>query len=133
MRLKLLVALFVLVTASTLPGYASAETYTDDEIADAIYKAEGGEKASHPYGIMSVPYKDEAEARRICLNTIRDNRKRYADYGHKEYPTFLEFLASRYAPTKGKGISKATKKLNENWIHNVRFFLQKKQRKKGRK
>ena len=137
MRVMLLVALLLItplilltLTSLTSPGYASAVTYTDDQIADAIYKAEGGEKASHPYGIMSVPYKNEADARRICLNTIRDNRKRYAEYGHREYPTFLEFLASIYAPTRGKGISRSAKKLNENWLRNVRFFLEKEQEEK---
>lgn len=102
-----------------------AEHYTDDEFADAIFEAEGGEKAKYLYGIMSVRYKGEADARRICLNTIRDNRKRYAEYGHKEYPTFLEFLASRYAPTRGKGMTKYAKKLNKNWLRNVRYFLKK--------
>ncbi|MCP4364093.1 MAG: hypothetical protein GY800_02180 [Planctomycetes bacterium] len=141
MRVMLLVALLLimpLISLTTLmsltsPGYASAVAYTDDQIADAIYKAEGGKKASHPYGIMSVPYKNEADARRICLNTIRDNRKRYADYGHREYPTFLEFLASIYAPTRGKGITRSAKKLNGNWLRNVRFFLKEEQEEKKRK
>ncbi len=140
MRVMLLVALLILMpltlltslTSLTSPGYASAVTYTDGQIADAIYKAEGGKKASHPYGIMSVPYKNEADARRICLNTIRDNRKRYAEYGHREFPTFLEFLASIYAPTRGKGITRSAKKLNGNWLRNVRFFLEKEQEEKKR-
>lgn len=50
---------------------ASAEdTYTNEQIANAIYQAEGGK--GYDYGIKSVSYKDEAEARQICLNTIRN-------------------------------------------------------------
>lgn len=119
----------MLVFTVTAAAPILAEVYADDEIADAIFKAEGGEKAEFLYGIRSVSYKDEADARRICLNTIRDNRKRYTEYGHKEYPTFLEFLASRYAPTSGKDVSKYAKKVNKNWIHNVRFFLEKDRKK----
>ncbi len=127
-QMKILIVISMLVFTVTAAAPVLAEAYADDEIADAIFKAEGGEKAEFLYGIRSVSYKDEADARRICLNTIRDNRKRYTEYGHKEYPTFLEFLASRYAPTRGKGVGEYAKKVNKNWIHNVRFFL-----KKGRK
>ncbi|MBM4137500.1 MAG: hypothetical protein FJ241_11825 [Nitrospira sp.] len=95
--------------------------YTDDQIADAIFLAEGGYKAKYLYGIVSVKYKDEAEARKICLNTIRNNRKRYDDYGHKQYPTYLEFLQSRYCPI---GASNDPKNLNKNWLKNVRYFLE---------
>ena len=123
--MKILIIISMLMFTVTAASPVLAEVYMDDEIADAIFKAEGGEKAEFLYGIRSVSYKDEADARRICLNTIRDNRKRYTEYGHKEYPTFLEFLASRYAPTRGKGVSEYEKKVNKNWIHNVRFFLKK--------
>ena len=49
----------------------------DENLADAIFKAEGGYKATYLYGIVSVPYKDEAEARQICINTINNNKKRF--------------------------------------------------------
>jgi len=99
-----------------------AEDWSDIEIADAIYLAEGGAKAKVPYGILSVKVKDEAEARQVCLNTIRNNRKRYADYGHKQYATYLEFLASRYCPI---GAGNDPKGLNQNWLKNVKYFLEK--------
>jgi len=102
--------------------YATCFAYTDAQIADAIYLAEGGAKAKVPYGILSVKVKDEAEARQVCLNTIRNNHKRYADYGHKQYATYLEFLASRYCPI---GAGNDPKGLNQNWLKNVKYFLEK--------
>ena len=104
------------------PGYALE--WTDAEIVDSIYAIEGGAKADFLYGIRSVQYQDAAEARRICLRTIRNNRKRYADYGYKQYPDFLAFLQSRYCPTKGK-LSKAEKKLNGHWLPNLHKQLAK--------
>ena len=98
--------------------------WTDAEIADAIYQIEGGAKAAYLYCIRSVLYKDAADARSICLRTIRNNRGRYADYGHKQYPDFLAFLQSRYCPTKGK-LSQAEKRLNSNWLPNLRRQLTK--------
>lgn len=100
----------------------SAYAYTDNQIADAIFQAEGGPKAKIPYGILSVKVKDEAEARKVCLNTVRNNRKRYTDYGYKQYDTYLEFLASRYAPV---GAGNDPHNLNQNWIKNVKYFLEK--------
>jgi len=92
---------------------------TDDQIADAIYLAEGGELASKPYGILSVFCEGEEDCRVVYLNTIRNNRVRYADYGYKEYDTYLEFLASRYAPI---GAENDKTGLNFNWLTNVQYF-----------
>ena len=99
-----------------------AYAWTDEAIANAIYKAEGGKRACVPYGILSVKVKDEAEARRVCINTIRNNKRRYADYGHRQYKTYLSFLASRYAPL---GVSNDPSNLNVNWLKNVMYFLRK--------
>ena len=96
--------------------------YTDTEILWAIFWAEGGYKAEYYFGIRSIPYKDFNEAKQICLNTISNNRKRYADYGYKLYPTYLEFLASRYCPI---GADNDPKGLNKNWLKNVLYYLQK--------
>jgi len=94
-------------------------SFTIYEIADAIYWAENSKK--YPYGIKSVSCDTVAECRRICLNTIRNNIKRYNDYGYKEYDSYLEFLSSRYAPI---GASNDPNNLNRNWIKNVLFYLQ---------
>lgn len=76
----------------------AAETYSDDQIVQAIFYAEGGSRAQYLYGIRSVRYANAQEARRICANTVRNNRARYARYGHRTHRTYLEFLASRYCP-----------------------------------
>ena len=107
---------YLLIAAFAVPNYS------DTEIVNAIYKAEGGSKAQYKYGIRSVKYKTESEARRICFNTVRNNRKRFLK--QTEYKDFLEFLQSRYCPTKGK-LSRAEQKLNGNWLKNVKFYLTK--------
>jgi len=96
--------------------------WTDTEIADAIFLAEGKERATFLYGIRSVSYADEKDARRICLNTIRNCRRRYAKYGYKDYPDFLSFLASRYAPLNCDNDPKG---LNRFWLKNVLYSLEK--------
>lgn len=101
---------------------ARANEYTDEQIVNAIYHAEGGAKAVFAYGIRSVPYRDISEARRLCFNTVRNNRKRYAEYGYKKYKTYLEFLASKYCPV-GCDNDRGT---NKFWLRNVRFYLAKK-------
>ena len=100
-----------------------AEEFTNTQIVNAIYKAEGGAKAQYPYGIRSIKCETKSDCRRICLNTVKNNRKRYEQYGRdRGYKTYLEFLASRYCPTKGI-LSRAEKNLNKNWLKNVKFFL----------
>ncbi len=96
--------------------------YTDEQICDAIYLAEGGKKAKVPYGILSVKCANEQECRQVCLNTVKNNRKRYKNYGYKKYKSFLEFLASRYAPI---GVKNDPNNLNKNWLRNVKYFLKK--------
>jgi hypothetical protein len=96
--------------------------YTDKQIVDAIYLAEGGAKAKYPYGIRSVNCESESSCRKVCENTVRNNRKRFASYGHKQYSDFIAFLGSRYCPTKGN-LSKAETRLNGNWVKNVTYFL----------
>ena len=103
---------------------ARAEGFTDRQIVRAIWYTEGGQKAHYAYGIRSVRYRDIAEARRICYNTVRNNRRRYAQYGHKQYPDYLSFLASRYCPVKGK-LSKREKQVNQFWLKNLKYFLMK--------
>jgi hypothetical protein len=115
MKKLILLLLFIGITHNCF-------AYTDEQICNAIFKAEGGYKAKYLYGIRSVKYKDEKQARKICLNTIRNNRIRYKKYGYKKYKTFLEFLASRYAPI---GVKNDPKNLNKYWLKNIKYFLQK--------
>lgn len=104
-----------------LPKTHTDAEWTDEQIVNAIYKAEGGAKAQYLYGIVSVSYEDEAEARRICFNTVRNQRDRHAQHGDCGYK-FLECLQRRYCPVGAKNDPNG---LNKNWIHNVRYFLNK--------
>jgi len=88
---------------------------TDEQIADAIYRAEGGARACVPYGILSVKVKDAADARHICLNTIRNNRRRWQAAGRPG--DHIDYLADRYVP---KSVDSQG---NINWKRNVKFFL----------
>jgi hypothetical protein len=114
---KLIVFLLLMVSIN-----AQAKDYSDEQIVNAIFKAEGGYKAKYLYGIRSVNYRDEAEARKICFNTVRNNRVRFTK--QSKYQDFIEFLGSRYCPTENVS-TEAEKKVNKYWLKNVRFFLQK--------
>ena len=95
-------------------GYAESQ-YTDAQIADAIYLAEGGPKALYAYGVLK--HYRHTSARQACLNTIAHARRDYKDSGD-----FILFLSKRYAPI---GAANDPRGLNKNWIKNVKFFLQK--------
>ena len=97
-----------------------ANDWTDNQIVNAIYYAEGGSKAVKPYGILSVPCETKEECRRICLNTIRNQRVRHAQ--HSCGLTYLECLAKRYAPV---GVTNDPTNLNKNWLKNVLYYLNK--------
>ena len=122
-NLTIIVEVIILVGCLIfLPVVWGEETYTDDELADAIYLAEGGKNTKYPYGIRSVKCEGKDECRQVCLNTVRNNRKRYADYGYKTHKSYLEFLANRYSPIDADNDPKG---LNKNWLKNVLWFLTK--------
>jgi len=89
--------------------------YTDEQIADAIYFAEGGAKTNHPYGILAH-YKSTTP-RQACINTIRHARKDFDGNGD-----FLLFLQKRYCPIGAKNDPRG---LNVNWLKNVKYYLKK--------
>lgn len=89
-----------------------ADLINVDKLADAIYKAENSVK--YPYGIKSInTYGDKVLARKICINTIKNNIKRFNK--QKEYTDYITFLGSRYCPPSAH-------KLNLNWVKNVKRF-----------
>jgi len=91
----IIMGVIILLTIIVLVTVSHADTYTHDQLADAIYHAEGGAKAKKPYGILSVKCDGEQECRRVCINTIRNNERRYKEYGYKDYPDYISFLASQ--------------------------------------
>ena len=108
--MKLILMLFVLLV---LVGVAEAKEYTDAQIANAIYHAEGGAKTKHPYGILTKY--NHTSPRQACLNTIAHARKDWSGKGE-----FIAFLGSRYCPVGAKNDPRG---LNRNWIKNVTKLL----------
>ncbi len=89
----------------------------DQKLADAIYRAEGGAKTKFPYGIKSInTHGDKEYARKICLNSIRNAKKRWASAGNPE--DFITFMSRRYCPPSAH-------KLNRTWGHNVKYWYAK--------
>ena len=78
-------------------------------IVNAIFYAEGGKRASKPYGVMSkdCDWGHVAVCRERCRNLVA------------RYQGNVEALQAVYAPTSGKGLRPAEKKLNPNWARNV--------------
>ena len=115
-RLKTLNRYFVITVLLFFTPTASAEVIDVSRLADAIYKAENSTK--YPYGIKSIDTKgDEVYARRICINTIRNNIKRY-EKSDKSID-YITFLGNRYCPS-------ATHPLNTYWMANVKYYYYKK-------
>jgi len=114
----------MLLTIAVIVGLAvmaHAKEYTDEQIASAIYQAEGGRKSQYPYGIRSIKCDTKAECKKICIKTIKNNRKRFAR-DSKGFTYYLQFLASRYCPV---GAGNDPRGLNKNWLKNVEYFLSK--------
>jgi len=111
---------YILILLLLICSVASAEKIDDLKLVDAIFIAEGGYKATYLYGIRSIPYKDESDARQICLNTVRNQRKRHAK--HTCGLTYLECLANRYCPVGAKNDPKG---LNRHWLKNVLYYYNK--------
>lgn len=104
----------------------SIDGYTVSQYVEAIYQAEGGAKAQYPYGIRSVHCGTIQECKKIARNTVKNNIRRYENYGRNQFASYLEFLQSRYCPTKGV-LTAREKEVNQYWIKNVRYFLSKEQ------
>jgi hypothetical protein len=103
-------ALISIIMAIILYCATNAYSYTNDQLADAIFRAENSK--SHPYGILAH-YK-HTTPRQACLNTIVHA---YRDWNGKG--DFIEFLGSRYCPV-GCDNDNGT---NQYWVRNVKLFL----------
>ena len=108
------ICLYSLLQACLL-AYAYQEPPDWERLANAIYKAEGGSKTVHPYGIL-VKYKTTTP-KQACINTCKH---KYRDWlATDQQLTYLEYLASKYAPI---GDINDPTNLNKNWLRNVRYF-----------
>lgn len=118
-----LVALGLIIAVCVISRSAHAEEYTDTQIVNAIYKSEGGNNAKYPYGIRSMRCSSIQDCRRVCLNTVRANKRRFRHANPSV--GFIAYLGSKYCPTKGANLSKAEKEKNQYWLKNVMFYLKK--------
>ena len=125
--IKNLIGLIIILAALLFfTNLARAEEYSYDEICDAIFLAEGGYNAKYLYGIRSVKYESETEAREICVRTVKRTVKTRFDVRCKGFVDPLECLANRYAPMSA---SNDPRGLNRYWLKNVRYFLKKRRSK----
>ena len=104
-----------LILAFPLAGFGAIPEGFADRMADAIYKAEGGDKTRFPYGVKSVKVKDRQEARKVTINSVRNNWKRWERAGKPG--KFVDFMADRWCPVSVDPVG------NENWKSNVRKLL----------
>jgi hypothetical protein len=94
---------------SALPCVAGID---QARLADAIWIAEGGNAAKSPYGILDGKQHDPAEARSICIRTIRHAARgwRGSDRG------FIQHLSDKYCPPS------VDLQGNRNWRRNVSWL-----------
>ncbi len=111
-KLGCIIAITIMLILVLVALARADEVYTNNQIANAIYYAEGGAKTRHPYGILAH-YK-HTTPRQACLNTIAHARRDWNGKGD-----FIEFLGSRYCPI-GADNDNGT---NQFWIKNVKYFL----------
>ena len=105
--------ILLLLIFFSICGILYAQEYDAKEICNAIFIIEGGENTNYPYGIKSIKCEGKNQCEKICLNTVKNNRKRFAI--QKTEKDFLKFLQSRYCPN--------SEKLCENWLKNLKFYL----------
>ena len=84
------------------------------KLADAIKLAENSE--TFPYGVKSVKCSGEAECRQVCINSIKNNLRRYE--ASDKSTDFITFMGKRWCPPKEH-------RLNKNWVKNVKYYYHK--------
>lgn len=114
---SIIIAVMILAVIACCPTAWSAEIVDSSRLADAIYKAEGGD-ISKPYGILKDYCKrgdPDGQCRKGCIQTI-DKWKKKIIYSDAE--GFIKQFAEIYAPSKAHP-------LNKNWPGNVIHFYRK--------
>ena len=112
---KFIAELMLLAVLLVRPGIAAEAPPDFNAIVDRIYVIEGAERAKVPYGILSVKCSSREECRRVCMNTVRNNWRRWDKAGRPG--EYLDFLADRYCPIKSDPIG------NRNWKANMRRMV----------
>lgn len=86
-----------------------------ERMADCIYQAEGRAKTRHPYGVLSVRTANHAEARQVCIRSIKNNWTRWQKAGRPG--DFVAFMAARWVPASVDPVG------HRNWIANMRRLM----------
>ncbi len=123
--MKLLIVVFFGAMFLCAIILSTPKTINFESLADAIFEAEGGWESQYLYGIRSVSYDSPKEARRICLNTLKNQQKRHQ--AHDCDKSYIVCLRDRYCPIKGSGLTKTEKRVNIHWLRNVKFFYNRKE------
>jgi len=88
------------------------------KIVNAIYRTEGAQAATYPYGIRIGNHRYTPErAREICYTTVRNNLHRWEGSGKQE--DFIDYLGDRYCPAS------VDFRGNINWKRNMKLILNK--------
>lgn len=104
-----------LLTANS--AYPSENPYVS-KVVSAIYKAEGGSKTRHPYGILSV---NTSDARKTCYEIVNWRYVMWSSTKSLQQKPFLVYLRDHYAPLKANN---DPRNLNANWLLNVSRFME---------
>ena len=75
--------------------HSSLEVLNENKLCEAIYRSEGEDRTHYPYGIKSVRCETKNECRLKCLESIRNNEKRFARHGGKGVENFIRFMSRR--------------------------------------
>ena len=84
--------IFIICILMGISSLVYAESYTDIQICNAIWYAEGGSRTAFPYGILK--HYEHTTPRQACLNTIKTCRKLFAK--QKIENDFICFLDDFY-------------------------------------
>lgn len=89
-----------------------------NRVVEAIYKAEGGSKTRHPYGILSVK---TSNPRQTCYEVVNWRYAMWSSLPSKGRPSFISYLSKSYCPL---GALNDPRGLNRNWQRNVNHFME---------
>lgn len=107
---KLVAQILVIIFIALLRSYGAMPFDDVNKLANAIYRIEGVD-SKYPYGIKSITTTNKAQARQICITTIRNNHSRWLNQNKEKY--YLFFLADKYCPPS------ADRRGNLHWRTNV--------------
>jgi hypothetical protein len=110
---KFIWVLILLLALLPFTSSASLSNQYVNRMADAIKRAENSKR--YPYGVMMGRRLSEREARRICINTIRNNHTRWIKLGKPG--EFVSYLGAVYCPPSIDPVGHA------NWVRNVQRFM----------